>query len=139
MAEHNGTLRELTSRAEAFTHRLMTTRVSIARPSTDRPTLDTDTGDVTVAAATQLADQVPARIRAQAASDLVSESGAQQVTTRGYTVSLPKDVADVAVGDLITVLTANDPHLPGRVLRITDVVYAGDAWKRDVHCLDTLG
>jgi hypothetical protein len=117
----------------------MTATVTITRPSTAAAVLDDATGDITRPDPTVLATETPARIQAAAASDRVTPAAGQQVTQRDYLVTLPLSVAALEVDDVITVVTANDPHLPGRILRVTDVVHGSEVWERDVFCSDDLG
>jgi hypothetical protein len=117
----------------------MTATVTITRPSTAPAVLNDSTGDVTRPDPTVLATEIPARIQAAAASDRVTPAGGQQVTQRDYLVTLPLSVAALEIDDAITVITANDPHMPGRTLRVTDIVHGSEVWQRDVFCSDDLG
>lgn len=51
-------------------------------------------------------------------------------------VQLPMSVTGLEVGDEITMVTSQDPDLPGRVFRIHDLAHKTEATARRVQCIE---
>lgn len=62
-----------------------------------------------------------ARVRPASALDQTALFGDTQVTRARYIVTLPHDVADLAVDDQMVVTAWSDPHIDDLALRITVV------------------
>ncbi|OLT24414.1 hypothetical protein BJF79_13815 [Actinomadura sp. CNU-125] len=53
-----------------------------------------------------------------------------QMTRRDYMVSVPWDVPEIHIGDVITVTSAVDPRLAGRTFAVTGLEYESEQWQR---------
>lgn len=60
--------------------------------------------------------------------------GEQPVAVGGYQVTVEWDVAEIREHDMVTVLTAKDPGLVGKQLRVTDANAASEAFERALTC-----
>lgn len=112
----------------------------ISRPDTD--TTDDVYDPVTLQYTSGPAGQVyagPCRVQALSTAEARSRFGEQDVTTHRYLVAVEWDAAQVLVDDVVTVVTADDPGLPGRKLRVLDVSGGTEQWERDLICQDWLG
>lgn len=83
-----------------------------------------------------VADAILARVQA-VQSDQASVQAGQESTTRDYLVQLDdpglSTLPDIEVGYRVTVTTAaNDPHLVGLDLTVTDVQHGSERFTRDV-------
>lgn len=117
----------------------MTSTCTITRASATVGTMNDTTGDVTITAGVTIATDIVCRVQAEPASMRTQPSGGQEVTQRLYAVSVPADTALVLVDDRVTITTAVDPLLVGRVLRVVDVQYGSEGWQNDLVCKDDLG
>lgn len=113
-----------------------TGRCDISRPGTGPGTTDPD--GVWHPPAPTSVYSGPCRITPRPATERVSVSGEQRVTTRDYAVAIEWDAADTREGDLVTVTEATDPRLVGKTLRVVDVRYATEQWERVHVCEDNL-
>lgn len=62
--------------------------------------------------------------------------GDQRIGTTDYKVAIRWDAAEILEGDVVEVLTAEDPHLPGQLLQVTDTAGGGGTqqWERVLTC-----
>lgn len=62
--------------------------------------------------------------------------GGQRIGVGDYQVAVRWDAPEILEHDLVEVLTAADPQLPGRLLRVTDPIGAGgtEQWERVLTC-----
>lgn len=67
-----------------------------------------------------------------------AEAGESLVSTRMYDVTLPWDTVGVNRDHLLTVTESDDPHLVGRVLRVSDLKGGSNNPHRRLVCEDTL-
>jgi hypothetical protein len=113
---------------------------SISRPDTDTAddVYDPATLQYTSGAGTSIYVG-PCRVQALSTAEARQTFGEQDVTTRRYMVAIEWDAAEVAVNDVVTVDTADDPDLPGRKLRVLDVATGTEQWERDLVCQDWQG
>ncbi|GHE47336.1 hypothetical protein GCM10017673_56480 [Streptosporangium violaceochromogenes] len=63
---------------------------------------------------------------------VVGGPGGQRIGVGDYQVAIRWDAPEILEHDLVEVLTAADPQLPGRKLRVTDPIGAGgtEQWER---------
>ena len=80
----------------------------------------------------------PCRIQAMSAADSRLLFGEQDVTTSTFRVVVEWD-ADVALNDVVEVLEAQDPDLPGVQLRILNWGKSTEQWERDLICQEHQG
>lgn len=73
-------------------------------------------------------DQIPARVRPRdsARTDFATAIAAQDVNSRGYTITLPHDVTDSMTGLVVVPVASTDPYLAGK--QIAELTEAGGAW-----------
>ena len=117
----------------------MTCRVAVSRSGTPG-VFDPDTGSTAAGTRTSVVE-CSARVQARFTSDDTTAAG-QRVTLRGYLVSLPWDVPEIRVGDLVEVIVVgpdDDPELLGTALTVRDVIVASTQWQRDLACDVDLG
>jgi hypothetical protein len=69
---------------------------------------------------TVLYDGLPCRAAAWQGQSNVVQAGEQPVSLRGYNLTLPVSVDDLAVDDSVEILTSEDSYLVGKFLRIED-------------------
>jgi hypothetical protein len=69
---------------------------------------------------------VPANVRTEA----VATQGERRITRHRYDVDVAFDCPDLETGDTIEVLTSQDPGMPGKRLRIVDLLVASEQWTR---------
>lgn len=69
----------------------------------------------------------------------VATTGAQQVSTHDYLVTVPASLTAVKLGHLVKITAAEDASLTGRVLKVTDIQRGTEIWERDLICIDYLG
>ncbi|HEY3559658.1 MAG TPA: DUF6093 family protein [Kribbella sp.] len=106
------------------------------RRHTGEPTFDPATGSTSRASV--IVYSGPCRIQdheTNAAGATVAAG--ERITSHTYRVSLPVE-ADLALDDIGTVDTANDPTLPGRELLVTDVQRGSLLFQRDLLAVDNL-
>lgn len=76
----------------------------------------------------------PCRVQALDTDERLRARGETQETQRRYLVAVRYDAADLALGDLVAVTSAVDPHLAGKKLRVIDLRYGSEQWQRDLIC-----
>lgn len=85
----------------------------------------------------------PCRVQVLPALEQEAVTGAQEVTTLGYRVSITHDAAPtLKVDDLVKISTVDDngdPTLIGRSLPVRSFARGSLAWERDIYVTDNLG
>lgn len=119
---------DLTAARAKVEARIMSATVTVARPVRDEDaTLDRATGELTVAAPAGPIYTGPAHVGAGSVQEIVE--GGKTVNRMAYRLSIPWATPDVELphrGDLVTVTTARDAWLVGKVLRVLGAPTAGD-------------
>jgi hypothetical protein len=119
-----------------------TATVSLAQPGVTGGSFNATTGARGGTPNTPYVTDLPARIMATASAGAEQLTGEQQVTTTEYQVTVDwtlAGAADVKVGHLVKVLTAEDSRLVGRTLLVRSVVYGSLEWERILIATDDLG
>lgn len=111
----------------------MTSVCDVTRAGTGEGTYNPGTGQTTPPAGTTVQLDVPCRIQAEI-RDYVVDAGDEPVSFHRYLVTLPYDVAQVLVDDLVTVTASEDAQLVGKSLRVRDVLFGSLQWERDLRC-----
>lgn len=78
---------------------------------------------------------VPANVRTEA----VAVQGERRITQHRYDVDVAYDTPDLDTGDIIEIVTSQDPGLIGKRLRIVDVMGASEQWTRHLTATDYEG
>lgn len=79
------------------------------------------------------------RVAVTGTQDRVARVGERAVSLRLFTVTVPWDTTDVAVDNVVTVTTSNDPDLVDRTMRVVDVQGMTDGAYRRLVCEEVLG
>lgn len=83
------------------------------------------------------------RVQVLPALEQEAVTGAQEVTTVGYRVTIAYDAApQLAVDDLVKITAVDgngDPTLVGRTLKVASFARGSLAWERDIQVTDHLG
>lgn len=111
-----------------------TATITFRRPAA-APVFDPATGTTTRPTVTVYTG--PCRIQELPREHVVTDP-AQRITIRRYMVSVPIAATNLRVDDVGTVDTANDASLPGRPLRVTDVLRGSLTFERNLTCIDNL-
>lgn len=102
------------------------------------PAFDPDTGTYTDTPGDSVYSG-PCRLGPTEGSDRVVEVGGEPVSLRTYKLRLPWGTEDIAVDQIVTFTTSNDPHLVGRRFRVIDVRGLTDVLSRSTTVEEFLG
>jgi hypothetical protein len=100
--------------------RSLTGAAVVTRPGTGEPTYDPDTGHATYPPEVHVFTG-PCRVQPANTGERTLMLADVETTVRRYAIHLPH-VADVQLGDTVTVTQAPDPELVGQRLHVVDVL-----------------
>ena len=91
-------------------------------------------------AGTPIATGIPCRVQALTSAQSAVYAS-QPTTSREYLVTVPLATVQVSAGEqgtIVKLTQADDPHLPGRTLRVIDVQHGTEIWERALIVSDNL-